>query len=132
MAAQLMATKGASARREPWWMALATRSLPVPLSPCRSTEETSEPATLRARSSISETAGERPMIWEKFHWRARSLRTWPTSRRSSCASMPLRMVTRSSSRLTGLPMKSYAPPRSAEMVFSTSTLPVTMTTTASG
>ena len=59
MAAQLTGTNGPPWRGLDWWMARATSSLPVPLSP-RSSTVASESATARIRSSAACIAGERP------------------------------------------------------------------------
>ena len=61
MAAQLTLTKGLSARFELAWIARATSSLPVPLSPVMSTV-VSVGAMRTMRPSTSRTAAERPMM----------------------------------------------------------------------
>ena len=58
MAAQLMLTKGSSARGLQAWMARARRSLPVPVSPRISTGVRVS-ATWRARAARARTAGLR-------------------------------------------------------------------------
>ncbi len=54
MAAQLTGTNGRLARGPSAWMALASSSLPVPVSPWISTG-TSRPSALRARSMVAST-----------------------------------------------------------------------------
>ena len=61
MAAQLTVTKGALARRLLKWIAWATSSLPVPLSPVTSTGA-SVSATCSMRRSTSSHCGESPLI----------------------------------------------------------------------
>ena len=56
MAAQLMATNGRPARALFWWTKRASISLPVPLSPCRSSG-ISESMTLRRVATICFMAG---------------------------------------------------------------------------
>ena len=65
MAAQLTGTNGRSPRLLFAWMALATSSLPVPLSPVMSTVA-SVGATLTMRPSTSRTACERPTMFSNL------------------------------------------------------------------
>ena len=60
-AAQLTLTRARLARGDPWWIARAMSSLPVPVSPVISTVE-SVAATRETRSSTSRSPGEAPMI----------------------------------------------------------------------
>ncbi len=61
IAAQFTLMNGPLARGEPWWMSSATSSLPVPDSP-RMRIVASEPAAVRASSSMSVKIEERPTI----------------------------------------------------------------------
>ena len=63
-AAQFTATNGPLARALAWWIARATSSLPVPLSPVSSTV-VSVGATFAARCSTSRSAGARPTMRSK-------------------------------------------------------------------
>src|ERR1051326_3868487 len=54
-------------------MAFATRSLPVPDSPCSNTEATSLSATFAARPSIFFIAADSPMIWRKLNSLSRKI-----------------------------------------------------------
>ena len=65
MAAQLTGTNGRSARRLLAWTALATSSLPVPLSPVIRTVA-SVGAILTIRPRTSRTACERPMMFSNL------------------------------------------------------------------
>ena len=64
MAAALMLTKGRPARGEAPWMAWASNSLPVPVSPSSSTAA-SLAAARRARRLTSRLAGPLPTKWPK-------------------------------------------------------------------
>src|SRR5256884_5702779 len=61
MAAQLTVTKGCDDRADPLWMARATSSFPVPVSPVMRTVE-SVGATLATRESTACRAGDEPTI----------------------------------------------------------------------
>jgi hypothetical protein len=61
MAAQLISTKGFAARRERWWTARASSSLPVPVSPVMSTVA-SVAATCSIASNVRRIASEPPTI----------------------------------------------------------------------
>jgi hypothetical protein len=65
MAAQLMVMNGRSERSEFTWMARATSSLPVPLSPVMSTVA-SVGAMRTMRPSTSRMAPLRPMMFSKW------------------------------------------------------------------
>ena len=67
MAAQLMATNGPALRGLRLWMARATSSLPVPLSPVTSTAALLG-ATWRMSEKSSRMAGERPTRSASTPW----------------------------------------------------------------
>ncbi len=100
-APQLTDTKGASLRGERVWMALATSSLPVPLSPVTSTVELVG-ATALISSNMAVMAGETPRM-RSSPWRLRNsaLRRRFSSSRRSFSSAP-RTTMRSSSTSKGL------------------------------
>ena len=118
-AAQCTATNGPFDRGPSWWIALATSSLPVPLSPWISTVAR-EPATWRMVSKTSCMAGERPIMFSSPYLSSSCSRS-----RSFSSSIFLALSTRSStssnlSRLIGLVMKSVAPCCIASTASSTS------------
>ena len=93
MAAQLMATKGPLARAESWWRARLISSLPVPLSPRRSTVASVAAARWMA-SIVSLRAGSSPRT------RGRPKRRWYSSfRRTYSVSSRRRSMARSRSSM---------------------------------
>ncbi len=106
MAAQLTATKGASARGDITWIRRATASFPVPLSPVIRTVA-SVAATRSATSRTFFIAAEAHTMSRPIPLAlALSSRTSAARRRRSRAFSTAR---RSWSRWNGFPMKSYAP-----------------------
>ncbi len=92
-AAQLTATRARRARRERRWMARATSSLPVPVSPVISTV-VSVAATLSTSARVSRRASEVPMISSNIE---RSSISW-RSARFSAWSWPVRRAISSKAR----------------------------------
>ncbi len=106
IAAQLIATKARSRRGESAWMAWAKSSLPVPLSPSRSTVA-SVAATRSASARTSRIAADSPMI--DGIERDRASANSSDSRERVRRSMARETSRRSRSGSTGLVMKSSAP-----------------------
>ena len=101
MAPQLTETNGPSRRGPSWWIAWATSSFPVPLSPVIMTVEV-ESAALRIMASTSSIAELRPTNFANPRSRANSRRR---ARFSSCRrfrSSAFSTVSRISSSLKGL------------------------------
>ncbi len=131
MAAQLIATKGPFARAESWCSARLMSSLPVPLSPRRST--VASVAAARCRASIASlSAGSSPST------RGSPKRRWYSSLRSTSSVTMRRFSTarsRRSSRWsvsTGFVRKSAAPSFIARTASSTVPKAVITTTGVSG
>ena len=84
-APQWIGTNGRSARAERSWMARATSSLPVPLSPSTSTDEsvgatrstTRSTSCMRALLVRMPLKGAAPGAWARSAWLSR--RSWPFS-----------------------------------------------------
>ena len=74
MAAQLTLTNARAARADRLWIARATSSLPVPVSPVISTVE-SVRATLATRASTGCSAGDVPTISSNIDVRSTSSRS---------------------------------------------------------
>ncbi len=101
MAPQLMATNGAPLRLERVWMARATSSFPVPLSPVTSTVvlKSAILETVRKMSSISLLFARMDSNWFSFWICSRRARF---SRRRVSRSSALRRTSTISSGLKGL------------------------------
>ena len=117
IAAQLMATNGPSLRGLRWWMALATSSLPVPLSPVMSTV-VSVSATRATRSYIFFIALLVPRMSSNRCWSTTTRRRRFTSSRSARCLRARSMVRAMSSISNGFVTKSYAPARMVAMAAS--------------
>jgi len=105
MATQLSLTKGLSRRGLWWWMACATSSLPVPLSPQMSTV-TSLSTTLCARSNTARIGPLWPTMLSKPKWLSSRSLSESTSRTSARFSIALRTTMVSSPRWKGFSKKS--------------------------
>src|SRR5690606_5026850 len=131
MAAQSMGTKGPEARGESSWMARATSSLPVPLSPSRRMVAL-EAAAWRTVSMAERKAGElptRPPTLESWATFSRSRRFSSRRRYFSSAFLTVRT---SWCRRSGLVRKSSAPSFMASTAASTVPYAVISTTSTCG
>ncbi len=126
IAAQLVATNGPWERGEPAWSALATSSLPVPVSPSTSTFDGADAMrSMRSRNRFIASL-------EPISACTPRLRSWTSRRRSRRVVAAFSSTAASSAASNGLVRKSKAPRRIASTALAISPCAVSRITGRSG